>query len=41
MNGKKFTLYFVGAIVLIGGLGSYWIKHSYDNRPIIPITESK
>lgn len=41
MNGKKFMIYFVTGTALIGALGAYWIKSSYDSRPKVQIIEEK
>jgi|GEM_PF-5097749 len=39
MNGKKFVIYFVLAIVLTGIGVSLWIKQAYDTRPQVNISE--
>jgi len=39
MNGKKFVIYFVAAMILTGAGISLWIKQAYESRPKIEIKE--
>jgi hypothetical protein len=39
MNGKKFTIVFVGFVVVTGVLLCVWMKDGYNTRPKVQVIE--